>query len=158
MKSILLTFALVAVSLASFAQSDTVKVYTYVEEMTEKSYIMTTVDLIATENGTKGIKIMANISNAKELTSFIISQYDMGSACNENNTLIIKFIDGSKIKILSYNQFSCKNSYFSVPFTAVEQLKTLEIEKIYYQNGDSYESGIFPVNNPRYFIQLYKGL
>jgi len=158
MKVLTLTFALVAVSLVSFAQSDTVKVYTYVEEMTEKSYIMTTVDLIATENGTKGIKIMANISNAKELTSFIISQYDMGSACNENNTLIIKFIDGSKIKILSYNQFSCKNSYFRVPFTAVEQLKTLEIEKIYYQNGDSYESGTFPVNNPRYFIQLYKGL
>ena len=95
--------------------------------------------------------------NGKFIRTLIVTPYKLGS-CNENNTLIIKFVDGSKVKLSSWNKFDCDNTYFDLTNSLESKFKTVEVEKIYYQNGRTYDSGTFPLENPRYFIQLYKGL
>jgi hypothetical protein len=157
MRKTITTIAAVLASFVSFGQADSVTVKTTVDEMTDKVYVLPSSDLIATSDGISGIKIMPCM-NSERVTMFIVMQYSLGSACNEDNTLIIKFTDGTKIKMKSWNDFDCETAYFSPSTTDDEKLKTLDIEKIYYQNGRSFQSGTFPVENSRYFIQLYKGL
>ena len=136
---------------------DSITVTKEVDDMTDKVYWFASHKLIAAnKERTKGFNISPSI-RGNSITDFIVTSANMGS-CNENNTLIIRFVDGSKVKINSWNDFSCKNSYFKTTSLLTRKLKTIEIDKIYYQNGRTYDSGTFPVTRPRYFIQLYKSL
>ena len=153
-----------AVTLSSFtnlmAQKDSVTVVDYVDEMTDEKYLFASRDLfvIDEEDTNKGIIITPGINVLNHKVRFIIETFKLGG-CNENNILIIKFIDGSKFKMKSYNEFNCKGvTYFSTRNEMIIKLKNIEIDKIYYQNGRTYESGTFPISDKRYFIQLYKGL
>jgi len=165
MKKVLLGLALTVASFTSLTAQektymnsiDSVTVTKEVDDMTDKVYWFASHRLIAAnEERNKGFNISPSI-RGNSITDFIVTSANMGS-CNENNTLIIKFIDGSKIRLKSWNDFSCENSYFKVSYSLTSKLKTTEIDKIYYQNGRTYDSGTFPVTRPRYFIQLYKSL
>mgnify|MGYP003657759163 CR=1 FL=1 len=160
MKQLLILAAIVLGISVAFGQKDSVKVFKYVNDMTDKSYWMTSISCFAVSetDENKGLIIDPSItSDAKSVRAFIVTSYKLGN-CNENNTLIFKFNDGSKVKLRSWNEFSCKNSYFNVTGVLADKLKNVEVEKIYYQNGRTYDSGTFPLDNPRYFIQIYKGL
>jgi hypothetical protein len=165
MKKVLVTIALSVASLTSLTAQkstqlnsiDSVTVTKEVNEMTDKTYWFASHNLIgANEQRTKGINIQPSI-RGKKISDLIVEPVGLGS-CNENNTLIIKFVDGSKATLKSWNEFDCKNSYFNIPIDLIKKLKTIEISKVYFQNGRTYDSGTFPVTRPRYFIQLYKGL
>jgi hypothetical protein len=160
MKQLLILATLVLGMSVAFGQNDSVTVYKYTDEMTDDSFWMTSIRCFAISetDQNKGLIIDLSISNnATSIKSIIVFAYKLGS-CNENNTLIFKFVDGSKIKLRSWNKFSCKNSYFNVTSALADKLKNVEVEKIYYQNGRTYDSGTFPIDNPRYFIQVYRGL
>ena len=158
MKKLITTIALVAVSLVSFAQSDSVTVSREVDDMTDKVSWYANVILVAANEGkTKGITIQPSIANGSSINTLIVSPVGLGN-CNEDNTLIIKFVDGSKVKLSSWNKFDCEVAYFAPTSALVTKLKAVEIDKIYFQNGRTFDSGTFPVSRPRYFIQLYKGL
>lgn len=158
MKNIIVTLATVLISVLGVnAQTDSVTVVKTVNEMTDKVSYNASFVLLATNDGEKGLRIRPYLAD-KKLSNFMVYTYMMGSKCNKDNTLIIKFSDDTKIKLSSWNEFDCKNSYFKVTPELLVKLKTLEIEKIYFLNGDSYESGTFKVEDKRYFIQLIKGL
>lgn len=160
MKNIIVTLAAVVVSVLGVnAQTDSVTVTKHTDEMTDKVYLFPSATLFAIDKYDKKKRLIIRPSinvSTKEL-SLIVEPYKLG-LCNENNTLIFKFSDGTKIKLKSWNSFDCKNSYFEITKKLKNKLRTLEIEKVYYMNGYSYESGTFPVDNKRYFIQLYKSL
>ena len=150
----LITLVLITLNLS--AQSDSVTVSNYTHEMTDKVYTIASQSFIASNDGERGVVLKSYIKN-NNLIGFTLSMYSMGSKCNENNTLIFKFSDGSKITIKSWNDFNCENSYFDTTPELLEKLKTLEIEKVYFMNGYSGESDTFNVDNKRYFIQIIKG-
>jgi len=157
MKKVALVFALTVVSLVSFSQSDSVIVKKSVNEMTDEVRWVTNFRLVAANQElTRGFTIQPIIDGGA-VVDLIVSSVGMGN-CNDNNTLIIKFVDGSKVKLKSWNQFNCEESYFTPTNELVSKLKTLELDKMYFQNGYTFDSGTFPVDNPRYFIQLFKGL
>ena len=148
---------LVLITLNLSAQNDSVTVYNYTHEMTDKVYTQTSEAFVATNNGERGVVLKSDFKNSK-LIGFTLKMYDLGSKCNENNTLIFKFSDGSKITIKSWNDYSCENSYFDTTPLLLEKFKTLELEKVYFMNGVSGESDTFVVDQKRYFIQVLKGL
>lgn len=160
MKNLLLIFILLLSMGTLFSQSarwsDSVIVSRITDDMTDEIDFECNVTFLCSNDGKKGIQIQPYY-DGKELKTFIVNTYKMGSECNKNSTLIIKFVDGTKIKLSSWNKFSCTEAYFS-PRIHHEKLSTLEIEKVYFMNGSSYESGVFPPYNKRYFIQYFKGL
>ena len=160
MRKVITTFATIAaMSLTAFAQ-DSITVKKYVDEMTEDITYMTNADALASTDNRTGFKLMVMITDDLKPGTIIVTTYGMGSKCNKDNILILKFKDGEKIKLKSWNKFSCKTAYFSYPKDAatIAKLNSTEIEKAYFMNGDSYESGTFPLTNPRYFIQLDNSL
>ena len=80
----------------------------------------------------------------------------LGNCC-ENNKLIILFEDGSKINLVSWNDFDCEgNAYFSLTDTQKNKLAKLPIKTVRVTNGYSYESITSSKGyNKRHFIQLF---
>lgn len=157
MKTLTLITIALLLSFNLAAQSDSIIVSVVVDEMTDKEYYLTSKDLLATNDNIKGVSIMV-ITNNKVMSSFAVKSYSMGSKCNENSTLIFLYSDGTKTKLKSWNKYSCKTSYFTPTAEMITKLKTLEVEKIYFQNGTSLESGTFIITEKRYFIQVLIGL
>lgn len=157
MRRLLTALALLS-SLLVVAQ-DSVYVSKVVDEMTDKvSYLPSTV-FIASDDEKEGFIIDPYVDVSKvTFKHIIVETFKMGSPCNEDNTLIFKFTDGTKMKLKSWNDFDCKASYFSINSVNAEILITKEISKAYFENGRSFVSGTFGVKNPRYFIQLCKSI
>lgn len=158
MKKLVLILVLVAVNLVSFAQSDSVIVKRVVHEMTDEVYWSTNFRLVAANQElTRGFTVQPIIDKGTYIIDLIVKPVGLGN-CNENNVLIIKFVDGIKVKLKSWSDFDCTVAYFTPTNYLVSKLKVVEVDKMYFQNGHTLDSGTFPVDNPKYFIQLYKGL
>lgn len=146
---------LVVMALGAFttqAQADSVSVTVEVNEMTdETSYRVTDALYLGEDSHIQPYIVSGGI------TTLIFSTESLGR-CYENSTLIIKFVDGTKIKGTSWNKFSCSSSYFRLLSSTREKLRTVAVEKIYFMNGYSYESETFEIDNQRYFIQLFNSM
>lgn len=158
MKKIKLILTILVVSSCSlFAQvkSDTVTVVKIVDDMTNKSFITPSKRLIiANEEKTKGFSLDIVFGSTITLLSKTVGL----SGCNEKDELIILLSDSSKIKLKSWKDFNCKGEgYFTLSSSTIEKLRSSEISKIRITNGRSYDSytGEVPVENKRYFIQLF---
>ena len=146
---------LVAMALGAFttqAQADSVSVTVEVNEMTdETSYNATDVLYLGKDSYINAYVV------ADGMKHLLFSTESLGR-CYENSTLIFKFVDGTKIKGTSWNDFSCSTSYFSLKSDTREKLRTVAVEKIYFMSGYSHESDTFVVGNQRYFIQLFNSM
>lgn len=150
----LITLALITLNLS--AQSDSVIVHNTTHEMTGKILTKVSEPFIASTDGERGVSLTMFFEN-NQLTGLTAYTYLMGVRCNENNIMIFKFSDGSKITLKSWNDFSCKNSYFDTTQELITKFKTLELDKVYFMNGDSGIDGTFTISQKRYFIQIMKG-
>lgn len=138
-------------------KKDTVVIVKDFNEMTERTSYTTKQNFFATNNGSKGVQIVPSFG---ESGIFLLNVFthEMGSVCNEQNTLILKFADGTKDYLRPYGKFNCDYAVFYVEPEVLEKLETLEIEKVYFKNGSSLESGTFKVQQARFFIQLTQGI
>ena len=156
------------ITLFSFSQKITYKV----NDMTDKySYTFhTSVDstscFVSEDNITGfvmsvGFREDANKKLATSLTFNTIYVYFSikGMECVEHGNLIIKFVDGTKITLNSFNDFNCKNYFF---FSVIPKekliLSSTPIDKIMlfdFRSGITYT---FSPDNPKFFIELNQAI
>lgn len=163
MKNLLILSALILGMMAAFGQT-TITVTKQVDEMTDKVYYFPSRVLIASIDGGAGVSIdpfIRNKGGKLDITSLMVTNYRLG-ACVENSDFIIKFTDGTKIKMTSWNDFNCDPiSYFNPSISDKDALKSKKIEKVYFENGNTHESGTYTLYEDcpsDYFIQVFKSL
>lgn len=144
-------------------QKDSVVVVKQVDDMEDKSYYYPSRSIVIIDETKKqGIRLSAFINSKTEtlkLDDLELKMVGIGS-CVENNILIIKFEDETKIELKSWNDFNCEgNAWFDIDKgedDIVRLLETKRISKIRVQNGRSYESFTAEVSpdDADYFMQL----
>ena len=160
MKKIILSILLTVGMTSLFGQ---ITIDKKVDEMTDEVSYQVDGLICANEEQTKGFAIYPNISvnnGNKEIKDLIIQMVGL-SNCNENNTMILLFKDGSKTTLNSWNKFNCKGTtYFNLKSSLISKLSNNEISKIRLTNGDSYKNytHILESNDSKYFIQLFEAL
>ena len=108
-----------------------------------------------------GFREDANKKLATSLTfNTIYVQFSVkGMECVQYGNLIIKFTDGTKIIIRSYNDFNCKNYFF---FSVVPKdkliLSSLPIDKIMLTDLSTGVSYTFSPDNSKFFIELNQAI
>lgn len=146
-------------SAISFAQSDSVFIKKQVDEMTDKSYAFPSRKIVCIDEVNKrgfNVSFFMDVVNGKCLTSDLqVKTVGIGT-CNENNTIVFLFEDGTKLSLKSWNKFNCEgDSWFRVSDNDKEKLSTIKIKKIMVENGRSYESYTHELKEDQdFFIQL----
>ena len=134
-----------------------------VDEMTDKVYY----DFIDSENTFMtptvpddeghSIFFFPQITSGKKLKCIIAQVESMG--CVEGGFMIIKFVDGSKLKINNWNDFDCKGVfYFDIVTKMSTELSTKPIDKIMIEDGRDFSSITCQMKNPNFFIELYTAM
>tara|TARA_R110001606_G_scaffold125295_1_gene258869 strand:+ start:286 stop:798 length:513 start_codon:yes stop_codon:yes gene_type:complete len=157
MKKALLIFTLALIAIALKGQSDSTFIYYFEDEMEETTYYMSSLNLVvANAEKSKGVKLGIHYTTEGEFSFVTAKLIGLGNCC-ENNKLIILFEDGSKINLVSWNDFDCEgNAYFSLTDTQKNKLAKLPIKTVRVTNGYSYESITSSKGyNKRHFIQLF---
>ena len=156
MKKIFLSIALILTVVISFGQAviDEVK-----DEMTDKVTYST--DGLVCSSKEKGFGIHPNIKEKKGIKivrDLIVQMAGLGG-CNKDNTMIILFANGTKMSLLSWNDFNCKNvCYFELSESKIAILSVEPISKIRLTNGESFKNYTHQVQESDYFIQLFAAL
>lgn len=160
LKSVIAAAILVVSSLSIVAQTDSVYIYKYVDEMNDKTFhIMNRTLIIANDEKTIGF-VMEPVVNDLKFKSIIGKVVGLG-ACNQNDELIILFANGEKIIRKSWNDFNCEGTgYFDMNASDLNLLANQPMEKIRITNGYTHESYTATVRNEDrlYFIKLFYAL
>ena len=163
-KLLFLMSAMLVLTLSSFGQKITYKV----DDMTDEySYTFhTSVDSSAcfvSEDNKTGFVISVGfredlgkkLSTSLTFNVIYVHFAIKGMDCVENGNLIIKFIDGTKIILNSFNDFNCKDYFF---FSVLPKQKLIlsstPIDKIMLSDNRSGVSYTFSPDNPKFFIEL----
>lgn len=157
MKKVILILALALGAINLHAQSDSTFMYYFTDEMSEVTYYIPSSDLIvANTERTKGVKFGFHINDKVEFSFITATLIGLGN-CNEKDKMIILFEDGSKINLVSWNDFNCEGrAYFNLNAAQKQKLSTIPVKTIRVTNGDSYESITSSEGyNKRYFIQSF---
>jgi len=155
----LIILGLILYSAMSFAQSDSVFIQKQVDEMTDKSYAFPSRKIVCIDEVNKrgfNVSFFMDVVNGKCSTSDLQVKTVRIGTCNENNTIVFLFEDGTKLSLKSWNKFNCEgDSWFRVSNSDKEKLSTIKIKKIMVENGRSYESYTHELKEDQdYFIQL----
>lgn len=158
MRKLLITVLTVCMGVISLAQSDTVTIVNFVDEMDGKTYYYNSREFVcASEDKQTGFFVNTHINDNGEFSLITIEMVNIGT-CNESNELIILFENGEKITRTSFNKYNCKGkAYFSLTEEDKELLRTQELYKIRITNGVTYDAFTGTVKNKdkRYFIQFF---
>ena len=156
--------AMLVLTLSSFGQKITYKV----NDMTDQySYTFhTSIDSIAcyvSEDNRTGFYLVPSfrenlgkkLSTSLTFNTLYVSFAIKGMDCVENGNLIIKFTDGTKIILNSFNDFNCKGYFF---FSVLPKQKLIlsstTIDKIMLNDNRSGLTYTFSPDNPKFFIEL----
>ena len=159
MKKILVVLVLMFTVMISNAQSDNIKIYKIVDDMSD-TYFLTPERKCVTSNDkqTIGFVMEAHITNEWEFKMILGTLIGIGS-CNENDELILLFENNEKINMSSWKKFNCKGiAYFNLDTKKYDLLKTQKIVKLKITNGRTYDSFTheIDVENQDYFIKIIK--
>ena len=152
------TILIIAIALGAInvqAQTDSAYVYYWEDTMEDKTYYMTSYDLVvANEDRSRGAKLTIHLTGDK--FGFLTAKLIGLGNCVEDNKIIILFEDGTKINLASWNDFNCDgNAYLNLTPEQLTKLTTLEVKTIRVTNGYNHNSVTSSeITNPRYFIQL----
>jgi len=156
MKKVILILAIALGAINLHAQDSTF-IYYFVDELEDKTYHMPSSDLIvANSEKTEGAKISFHLTDEGEFSFLTANIVGLGN-CYEKNKMIVLFKDGSKINLVSWNDFNCDGkAYFNLNAAQKQKLSTLPIKTIRVTNGYTYESiTVSEGYNKRYFIQAF---
>ena len=149
------------VSYTAKKMPDSLVVLKFTNDMTDKTYYFTSSDIVCNnEAKTRGFSLSCFIEGDFTIGDLKVDMLNIGN-CVEKNEMIIMFEDGTKITLVSWNEFNCKgNAWFRVNGKLKTQLATKKIKKIQITNGRSYESFTqeLEVADMDYFIRLNKML
>jgi hypothetical protein len=83
-----------------------------------------------------------------------------GVSCTDDMSMIIMFLDKTKITLYSYAGFDCEGrGFFSLTPLQIKELSSKEIEKIRVKDGRSYsELTVDLSKNKDYFIQVFDAI
>jgi len=157
--NLMLVLLLVLTSVSVYSQNDSVYIQKQVDEMTDKSYAFASRRIVCIDEVNKrgfNVSFFMDVVNGKCSTSDLQVKTVRIGTCNENNTIVFLFEDGTKLSLKSWNKFNCDgDSWFRVTDNEKERLSTIKIKKIMVQNGRSYESYTHELKEDQdYFIQL----
>lgn len=146
----------------TIAKKDSVYVGKQVDDMEDKTYYYPSRAIVSIDKEkSQGFRLSSFIEGKKDDELFIkdLSLKMVGiGGCVENNILIIKFEDESKIELKSWNEFNCEgDAWFTIDEEQGTALANKKIIKVKVQNGRTFESytvDIKPVDSD-YFVQLY---
>lgn len=164
MKNLLLCLAM-ALSVYSFGQSiDTTQLHIvrFVDQMTDKNYLVPSYSLICSPDGKKGFKITPLFDNRRGPASYdglSVVSAGLGS-CMENSELIFLFEDDTKVNTKSWNKFNCDgNSFFDYQKTLLDKLAK-RVKAIRFTNGHGFDSytHALPEEDRNYFINVKKAV
>lgn len=168
-----------ALSLASYSQTktqtktnqsagkkksnvDSVFIAKQVDDMSDKVYYLPSKALVSIDyTKNQGFRLSSFIEgkNDDELSIKDLSLKMVGiGSCVEDNILIIKFADETKIELKSWNDFNCEgDAWFTIDSEQASSLSSKKIVKVKVQNGRSFESFTtdIPEIDSDYFIQLF---
>lgn len=161
MKKNLLIFALF-ISLCSFSQTETPFVIQHCRDtMTDKEYCFSEKKLICLNpEKTMGFYILPMFKNengAMVNNGLTCKNFNVGN-CNEKDSLIFLFEDGTKITVVSWNKFNCEgNSYFDNNDKLLKKLSSQNLTTVRFTNGRSLKSFTYNLDESqkRYFISAY---
>jgi hypothetical protein len=161
LKVTMMTLMMCFVTITLFAQKDSVYVIKSSDEMSGKTYIYGSKNLVITnDTKEKGFIVDTYIDDNLSLRMITVVMVGIGN-CNENDEIIILFENGEKITKKSWKSWNCDGeAYFNITELEMEMLRTLPMAKIRMTNGISYDSytGDVIVKDKRYFIQLLYSL
>lgn len=156
-------------SLTSYSQSnpkikkDSVYIGKQIDDMEGKTYYYASRGMVS-KNEKQGFRLSCFIEGESDNELFVrdLSLKMVGiGGCVENNTLIIKFDDETKIDLKSWNDFNCDgDAWFNINEEQGNLLATKKIVKIKVQNGRTYDSYTADImaSDSDYFIQLYNAM
>jgi hypothetical protein len=158
MKKFTLISLLISAAFSSFSQ---VIIEKKIDEMTDEVAYLATRFSAINEDEDKGLVMDVVINDngsGFEAKHIAIQTIGLGS-CNENNTLIILFEDGSKFTLKSWNEFNCKSlHFFTLSDSNIELLSSSLVSKIRITNGRDHSSVTVDVDFKNYFIEFYNQL
>jgi hypothetical protein len=161
LKVTMMTLMMCFVTITLFAQKDSVYVIKSSDEMSGKTYIYGSKNLVITnDTKEKGFIVDTYIDDNLSLRMITVVMVGIGN-CNENDEIIILFENGEKITKKSWKSWNCDGeAYFNITELEMEMLRTLPMAKIRMTNGISYDSytGDVIVKDKRYFMQLLYAL
>ena len=161
MKKNLLIFALL-ISLSSLAQTETPFVIQHCRDtMTDKEYCFSEKKLLCyNDEKTMGFAILPMFKHQNGVmvnNGLTCKSYGIGS-CNEGDSLIFLFEDGTKITVVSWNKFNCDGkSYFDNNDKLLKKLSSQNLTTVRFTNGRSLDSFTYTLNESqkRYFVSAY---
>ena len=159
MRGLKLLVLLQFLAVAAFGQ---ITIKNSVDEMTDEvSYYPSERLIVANEEKTRGFTMEAYLDVKKDdiyVKAFTVNLVDLGS-CNESNTLIILFEDGTKINLSSIGDFECRDYTFFI-FTDKQEAiaKSKKIKKVRFQNGYTFDEFTGVSSNESFFIELYNAI
>ena len=119
--------------------------------------------LTATDDGESGLIFMPSfdedldksLSRNVTLTCIVCFPVIEGLLCVEEGTMIIRFTNGERITLNSYNKHNCEPRYFFA-VTPMDRVKlhSLVIDKIMVEDGRTYKSYTSRPDNPSFFIEM----
>jgi hypothetical protein len=161
MKNLFLKFALIA-SFSVFSQTTTPFIIEHCKDnMTDKEYYFSQKKLIcANLDKTKGFALTPSFKteNGTMINNGLMCKNVNIGNCDEGDTLIFLFEDGSKTTITSWNKFNCEgNSYYDFSDDDVKQLSAKKVTTIRFSNGRTYDTLTYSLKATEqdYFIRLF---
>ena len=156
---------LTATALLTFsAYSQTIKPFVIehcVDKMTDKEYYLASKNFVGSNiQKTEGFSITPHFKNVDgkiAQNNLILKNIGIGN-CDEKDSLIFLFEDGTKITITSWNKFNCEGkAYFDLTEDDLEMLKTKHISTIRFVNGYSFESLTYNLKKEEkgFFINVF---
>lgn len=141
------------------AQKDSVYIVKHVDDMTDKVYYWPSRRMVVTDENKKlGVIFDAFVvADGSKIDAISCDLVGIGS-CNENDELILRFADDTKIKMTSYAKFNCEgNAWFNINNSAADKLRSQKITKIMVINGRTHDSFTrdVPTENQDYYVQLF---
>ena len=160
MKKAILILAIALGAINAQGQSDSTFMNYFEDEMTGKTYYVTSYDLvIANTERTEGVKFGVHLDDDAEFRFLTATLIGLGTCCEEDK-MIVLFKDGSKINLVSWNDFNCDGrAYFNLNAEQRRKLSTIPIKTIRVTNGYTFESVTSSKEyNKRHFIQLFHSI
>jgi hypothetical protein len=142
------------------------KIYKKTNDMTDESYYFfvdskndSAITMLSDDGGINGFSLMPVFKPKKSKIDIVVTMYkDRRTVCCENGFMVIKFKDGTKIKLKSWREFNCDGEFYFWITNYKKELSTKPIDKIMVENGRDFTDETHFIVNPNYFIEFFKAV
>lgn len=158
MKYLFMVMALLFATI-TFAQDYKFDVVT--DDMSEKTYFLADPLVKLDHESNKGFRLELFYNPNTGKANMLYVKHMGLSYCSDNDELIIRFKDGSKMYKRSFNKYNCDGkALFSLTKKDVKKLKSMAISKVRITSGNTFSqfTAELEAEEKAYFIQMYASL